>query len=169
MAIFSCKISWQNSQKFHILPVVAGYCFFIASTNLKLSLAKKFIELAKSKLDVEIPSDELVVRKTGKESAPARLIFTNIWSRNMCYERKTKLRGTETFLSENLAPDDAILCFMRHKNYERRGKSRRHGPTPYGLCWEIFQSAIEFLIFGRSSKKLIAYISPWLWYRTSHT
>ncbi len=32
------------------------------------------------------------------------------------------------------------------------------------LCSEKFQSAIEFLIFGRLPKKVIAYISPRLWY-----
>ncbi len=32
------------------------------------------------------------------------------------------------------------------------------------LCWEKFQSVIKFLIFGRLPKKVIAYISPRLWY-----
>ena len=41
-------------------------------------------------------------------------------------------------------------------------------PAPYGpVLTKKIQSAIEFVIFGRSPKKVTAYISPWLWYFVS--
>ncbi len=60
-------------------------------------IKQKFITLAKHKLEVDIQPEELTVCKSGKETAHAQLLFTNTWKRNMCFDKKTKLRSTDTF------------------------------------------------------------------------
>ncbi len=60
-------------------------------------IKEKCITLAKDKLKVDIKPEELTVRKSAKETAPAQLLFTNTWKRDMCFDKKTKLRGTDTF------------------------------------------------------------------------
>ncbi len=80
-----------------------------------------FIALAREKLEVDLQDDELSVRKTGKDTAPAQLLFTNIWKRNMCFQKKTKLRGTDTYLSEDLTPEDAKV-FYEARKLRKEGK-----------------------------------------------
>ncbi len=55
-------------------------------------IKEKFITLAKDKLEVDIQPEELTVRKSVKETAPAHLLFTNTWKRDMCFDKKTKHR-----------------------------------------------------------------------------
>ncbi len=78
-------------------------------------IKEKFIELARNNMDIELKPDEIAVRKPIKDNAPAQVMFTNIWRRNTCFERKTKLKGTNTFISEDLSPEDAKLFYEARK------------------------------------------------------
>lgn len=84
-------------------------------TGTESEIKEKFIKLANEKLEVEIKPDEIDVRKPGKDNAPAQVMFTNIWRRNTCFQQKRKLKGTNTFISDDLSPEDAKLFYETRK------------------------------------------------------
>ena len=79
------------------------------------TIKTNFIEMATEKMNVQIKPEEVFVRvlpTTGfNKPVSALLSFSNVWSRNICYDRRMKLKGTGTFLAEDLSKSDALLFY----------------------------------------------------------
>ncbi len=76
-------------------------------TGKENEIKDKFLQLADEKLKVAVKPEEVTVRKAAREGVPAQLVVTNIWTRNTCYRELTKLKGTNTFLSEDLTKEQS--------------------------------------------------------------
>ncbi len=90
-------------------------------TGSESEIKVQFLELAGNKLKVQLKPEEITIRKyNNKDNAPVQIIFNSVWTRNSCFREKLKLRGTNTFLSEDLTHEEDHI-FYETRKFKRDG------------------------------------------------
>ena len=77
-----------------------------------LELTNNFVDLAKTSLSLQLSTDEFAVLMSAKmPTRSATIVFSNYWKRNMCYNRRTQLKGSNIFIIEYLNPEESKLFY----------------------------------------------------------
>ena len=86
-----------------------------------MELANNFVNLAKTSLALQLSTDEFAVRMSVKMPArSATIVFSNYWKRTMCYDRRTQLKGSNIFITEDLNPEESKLFYECRQLRKRR-------------------------------------------------
>ena len=85
-------------------------------TEIKTS----FVHLAGEKLKVNVKPEDITVTGipvSNRNTLETRSLisFNNIWTRNLCYDRRSRLKGTNVYISEDLTKKDSQI-FYRTNN-----------------------------------------------------
>ena len=86
------------------------------------SIKTQFITLAAEKLQTKINASDISVTMLGQGSSRPRVkvAFTNIWTRNLCYEKRLHLRGTDIYISEDLTKEQNALFYKLRQMKRKR-------------------------------------------------
>ncbi len=72
---------------------------------------EKFITIAKDKLSVDIEQTEITPMRMPREG-PVIFRLINAWKRVLCYNRRSKLKGSNLYISEDLTQEQSKIFYQ---------------------------------------------------------
>ena len=142
----------------------------------ELEASKKLVDLCKNELDVPLNENDFLLQKpraqstsSNRSKAPLHIVkFFNMWTRRAIYKNRTKLKGTNVFISEPLTKQQQALFFRcRTLCRARELKSTwTYESIIYVRSWDGTQRAIKEegdlrgLSLGPNSDKNTPFTTP---------